>query len=80
MALQPVRRPLHDLPRGPINTKIFITHTHWDHLIGFPFFTPIYIPTSNLDVYAPQQFADKSAKDIFAAGAERPALGSGKPF
>ena len=34
----------YDLPKGPIKTEIFLTHTHWDHIMGFPFFTPIYIP------------------------------------
>ena len=23
---------------------VIITHTHWDHIQGFPFFTPIYQP------------------------------------
>ncbi|MBI4348857.1 MAG: MBL fold metallo-hydrolase, partial [Elusimicrobia bacterium] len=28
----------------PIQGEIFITHTHWDHLQGFPFFMPAYMP------------------------------------
>ncbi len=47
-----------DLKKGPINTKIFLTHTHWDHIMGFPFFTPIYIPKTKLEVYGPVSFED----------------------
>lgn len=43
----------HDLKKGPITTELFLSHTHWDHIMGFPFFTPIYIPGTNLKVYGP---------------------------
>lgn len=42
-----------DLPKGPINTEIYLTHTHWDHIMGFPFFTPVYIPGTKLKVFGP---------------------------
>ena len=29
---------------------IFFTHAHWDHLIGFPFFKPIYLKDFTLDI------------------------------
>jgi ribonuclease BN (tRNA processing enzyme) len=32
---------------------IFFSHTHWDHIQGFPFFVPIFIPTSSLKLFAP---------------------------
>ncbi|HNW36356.1 MAG TPA: MBL fold metallo-hydrolase [Candidatus Ozemobacteraceae bacterium] len=34
-------------------TNIFLlfTHSHWDHLIGFPFFTPAYFKKYNISVY-----------------------------
>ena len=31
--------------RGPRNVyNVFLSHVHWDHIMGFPFFTPAYIP------------------------------------
>jgi CheY-like chemotaxis protein/phosphoribosyl 1,2-cyclic phosphodiesterase len=32
---------------------LLITHTHWDHIQGFPFFTPLVIPKNRWDIYAP---------------------------
>lgn len=40
-------------PASPINTEIFLTHTHWDHIMGFPFFTPVYVPGTTLKVHGP---------------------------
>jgi anti-anti-sigma factor len=30
---------------------IFISHLHWDHIQGFPFFTPAYIPGNRMKIY-----------------------------
>lgn len=30
---------------------IFITHTHWDHIQGFPFFTPAFIKGNSFTLY-----------------------------
>ena len=35
---------------GPLDADIFITHTHWDHIMGFPMFTPIFIPGTKLRI------------------------------
>jgi phosphoribosyl 1,2-cyclic phosphodiesterase len=35
--------------------RIFITHPHWDHLQGFPFFKPFYDSESWFKVYLPPQ-------------------------
>ncbi len=52
-----------DLPRGSIKTEIFLTHTHWDHIMGFPFFTPGYIPGTKLKIYGPVSYEDNSLED-----------------
>jgi phosphoribosyl 1,2-cyclic phosphodiesterase len=31
-------------------TTILLSHVHWDHIQGIPFFTPIYMPGSEIDV------------------------------
>jgi len=30
---------------------LLITHTHWDHIMGFPFFAPLFDPMLRLDIY-----------------------------
>lgn len=30
---------------------IFISHVHWDHIQGFPFFTPAYLPGNGIHIY-----------------------------
>lgn len=37
---------------GPIDADLFFTHTHLDHIIGVPFFAPLYQPESNLRIWA----------------------------
>lgn len=37
----------------PIKANVFITHTHWDHIQGLPFFTPLYIPGNALHIHGP---------------------------
>ena len=38
----------------PIRGHLLLTHTHWDHIQGFPFFAPLFMPGNEWDVYAPQ--------------------------
>jgi phosphoribosyl 1,2-cyclic phosphodiesterase len=56
-----------DLPKGPIRTTIFLSHTHWDHIMGFPFFTPIYIPGTTLQICGPVTYEEDKLDTIVGA-------------
>ena len=35
--------------------RILLGHTHWDHILGFPFFEPFYIPGNRFEIYSAGQ-------------------------
>ncbi len=37
----------------PIRASILLSHTHWDHIQGFPFFAPLFVPGNEFRIYAP---------------------------
>ncbi|MEY3332144.1 MAG: hypothetical protein RLZZ176_444 [Cyanobacteriota bacterium] len=39
------------LPKMPVEGHIFFTHSHWDHIQGFPFFTPAFIGGNKFHIY-----------------------------
>lgn len=45
----------HDLARasgvGRVHANLFFSHLHWDHIQGFPFFGPAYMPGNRVDVW-----------------------------
>jgi phosphoribosyl 1,2-cyclic phosphodiesterase len=35
---------------GPRHSTILLSHLHWDHVCGLPFFTPIYVPGHRVEI------------------------------
>ena len=43
------------MARGePSRGHILISHTHWDHIQGIPFFAPLFVPGFEWDIYGPR--------------------------
>ncbi|MCB0337726.1 MAG: MBL fold metallo-hydrolase, partial [Bdellovibrionales bacterium] len=34
-----------------LDLTLLISHTHWDHIQGLPFFTPAYLPSTKLTIW-----------------------------
>ncbi len=48
----------------PIEASLLVTHLHWDHVQGLPFFGPIHHPESNVRIYGPP-FGEVELRDSF---------------
>lgn len=42
-----------DLDGCALKATVLLTHLHWDHIAGLPFFSPVLCPGGELDVYGP---------------------------
>jgi phosphoribosyl 1,2-cyclic phosphodiesterase len=36
--------------QGPVDATILLSHLHWDHIQGLPFFVPAYLPSTRLEI------------------------------
>jgi phosphoribosyl 1,2-cyclic phosphodiesterase len=45
---------------SPVKASIFISHMHWDHIQGIPFFTPAFIPGNDFTFYG----GEAAGKDL----------------
>jgi phosphoribosyl 1,2-cyclic phosphodiesterase/DNA-binding response OmpR family regulator len=52
-----------------VTGHILISHTHWDHIQGIPFFEPFFIPGNEWDIFAPRGL-NQSLKDVLAGQME----------
>lgn len=53
----------------PVLAHVLLSHTHWDHISGFPFFPPAFAPGNTLTIYAARNI-DKRLEDVMAGQME----------
>jgi phosphoribosyl 1,2-cyclic phosphodiesterase len=57
--------------RGTGKLTLLLSHTHMDHLLGFPFATPVHIPGNHFTIYGPA--ASRERLESFHEGLVAPA-------
>lgn len=55
---------------SPLTVDLFLSHLHWDHIQGIPFFRPAYDPQSTLRLYGPVQH--RPLKELLGLGMDDP--------
>ncbi len=58
---------IHDQHRGPVEADLFFTHTHIDHIIGFPFFAPLYVQGTKLRIYGPATYDEDPLENVIGS-------------
>ncbi|HQX60983.1 MAG: MBL fold metallo-hydrolase [Rhodoferax sp.] len=46
----------------PQTYHVFLSHLHWDHIMGLPFFTPVYIPGNRIVVHSCHPHAEAALR------------------
>lgn len=53
-----------DIPAGLRRVDIFLSHSHWDHILGLPFFAPLYMKGIKVRFYGPVTFEQDSLEKV----------------
>jgi phosphoribosyl 1,2-cyclic phosphodiesterase len=56
----------------PQRAALFFSHLHWDHVQGFPFFTPAWVPGVELALYGPGANGAQALEAVLARQMEPP--------
>jgi phosphoribosyl 1,2-cyclic phosphodiesterase len=60
--------------RGTAHAHLLLSHGHYDHLMGLPFFSPVYDRGMKLDVYSGHTGGAPCTRDIIAGFMKEPYL------
>ena len=83
---------LRELAGKPGEFHVFMSHLHWDHIMGFPFFAPAYVPGHTIRIYGCHQELEHAFRlqqsppcfpvdfSVMAARIEFQRLEAGRPY
>lgn len=54
-------------PNAAFSGTVLLSHLHWDHIQGLPFFSPLLQPGSSVKMYGPEQEGDATVASVFEA-------------
>jgi ribonuclease BN (tRNA processing enzyme) len=60
--IRPLGEAISSSHKGPI--QLFLSHTHWDHIHGFPFFKPLNDPGQHITIFSPRGLG-RSTEELF---------------
>jgi phosphoribosyl 1,2-cyclic phosphodiesterase len=52
------------LGEGPQSAAMLFSHVHWDHIQGFPFFAPAFVPGFRFDIYGGKNLSSTLAETL----------------
>ena len=55
----------------PFSVDLLLSHLHWDHIQGIPFFRPAFVPNSTLRIVGPVQ-KSRTMKELLGLGMDDP--------
>lgn len=53
--IRPLGKKLAESGNGALTVELLVTHTHWDHIQGLPFFAPFFGETNAVRIRGPKQ-------------------------
>lgn len=70
--LRALGEALHGTHAVPLRANALLTHLHFDHILGLPFFSPLHEPDAHLTVYGPRQDGDEGLRASLASAVQPP--------
>jgi ribonuclease BN (tRNA processing enzyme) len=61
----------------PLTVHVILTHLHWDHIQGFPFFAPIYVPGNRIVIHSASERTAREAMVRLFTSIYSPIMGVG---
>ncbi|SOD96828.1 Phosphoribosyl 1,2-cyclic phosphodiesterase [Caenispirillum bisanense] len=60
------------IQEGIQSSVLLLTHTHWDHINGFPFFAPLFQKNRTFDIYAGHLYDTGGVQSVLASSMSNP--------